>query len=176
MFKNLNTKILASVFLLVCIVVMVVIFTAPSFNKMAQALSSNYSKSTSGSLSATEWNNLPSDFLDLTGTHAMQGNLNMGNTNRITNLAAPTTDSDAVSRGAMNTAIAAAVSAASSAKDTSGNSLKMVCARTYLNTTNTWIYDTASPLSSQFLQVKIDTTAAGFMFRAFLFRYFRWRI
>jgi hypothetical protein len=137
MFKNLNTKILASVFLLFCIIILAVVFTVPSFNKFAEALSGNYSKTTGNQLTVTEWNNLPSDFLARSGgvSSAMQGDLDMGGhgitnigsmgsdlnmgTHKITNLGTPTANNDAATKQYVDNY--------GGIKDVSGVQMKIVC-------------------------------------------------
>jgi hypothetical protein len=115
MLKNLNTKILASIFLLLCVVIVAVVFTTPTFNKIAQALSSNYSKSATGQLSAADWNNLPNDFVAKSGD-TMTGPLTLGGP--LTLPSDPTLDLQAATKRYVDNA---------GIKDVSGNQLKIVC-------------------------------------------------
>lgn len=131
-------KILASLFVF-AIIIAGSLSNFPIFNKVANALNvSDYNKpTTGGQLTVDDWNRLDEDFLARNGGNSMAVNLDMGN-NRITNLAAPQNDNEAVTRGAMNTAISNAVSGITNITDTGGNSLKMVCGVTG----TTWTNDT----------------------------------
>jgi hypothetical protein len=142
MFKNLNTKLLASIFLLLCIIIVSVTFTVAPLNKMALALSPNYSKTqttactTPGSqLCISDWNNLDDDFLARNGGNSMGvdldmgghgitnigGDINMGGTHKITNLPTPTASSDAATKGYFDNIVM---------KDANGSNLKVVCGET----------------------------------------------
>jgi hypothetical protein len=130
-------------------------FLPASFMQIANALTGDYSKVTGGQLTITDWNNLDDDFVAKSGS-TMTGTLNMGN-NRITNLGNPTVDSDAVSRGVMNTAISSALAAvASPMRNTSGAELRMVCGSTLVTAGNSVQYDTTT------IRTDIDTSAANF--------------
>lgn len=136
------------------------VFSPSSFLNIARALSGDYTKTDGAganpSLTHTDWNNLPNEFLDKSGD-TMSGDLNMSN-NAITNLANPVSDDQAVSRGAMNTAIASFVAAAPipTLVDTSGAALKVVCGR---STPADWVtYGT----TNETVYVDVDMSAAAF--------------
>jgi hypothetical protein len=142
--------------LIILAVLILMAFLPLSYMQFASALTGNYSKSTGGQLTVTDWNNLPADFVARSGgaTSAMQGNLDMGSTNRIVNLANPTADNEAVNRGSMNTAISAAVAGASNIKNTAGANLKMVCGETTPVDWTQYMVDV--------IRVDVNTSLAGF--------------
>jgi hypothetical protein len=137
----LRIQLTTAIFTLVIMLISGFFIFGPDLVKTAKALSANYGSLTQ--LNLAQWQNLPNDFLARTGgaTSAMQGDLDMGTTHKIINLAAPTIDTDAVTRGAMNTAITSAVAAAGSIKDSLGNNMKMVCGETTAGATNWTQYD-----------------------------------
>ncbi len=96
------------------------IFSPVSFKNVVNAFTS---KSTGDQLTVTDWNNLPSDFVERSGS-TMSGSLNMGG-NKVANLGAPTSPTDAVNLSYLSTALAG-----SSFQDVSGNPLKAVCGTT----------------------------------------------
>jgi hypothetical protein len=149
--KLLKIQLTAAIFALIIVLISGFFVLGPELSRIASALSPNYNKLTGDSLDVNIWNNLDDDFLALTGDIAMQGNLNMGS-NRITNLANPTGNNDAVNQGW----VLSQISGASSIEDTSGNPLRMVCGSmpcTLANTTNPFPY---------ILLITINTSAAGF--------------
>jgi hypothetical protein len=151
-----NNKNNFSNWVIILAVLILMAFLPLSFKQFASALTGNYSKSTGGQLTVTDWNNLPADFVARSGgaTSAMQGNLDMGSTNRIVNLANPTADNEAVNRGAMNTAIASALTNIGNIKNIGGVNLKMVCGET---TPADW-----TQYMTDVIRVDIDTHLAGF--------------
>lgn len=153
MISKINLKLSACIFIL-AIIVIGSLANFPVLNKIASALdANNYNKPTGGQLTVDDWNRLDEDFLARNGGNSMAVDLNMGN-HRITNLTDPQNDNEAVTRGAMNTAISNAVSGASSISNTNGNSLKMVCGSTPLTLSNTTQY---GALSRSHIRVSFNT-------------------
>jgi hypothetical protein len=161
MFKNLNTKILASVFLLVCVVIVTATFTIAPLNKIALALTGNYSKTqtaactTPGSqLCITDWNNLPSDFV------AKSGGNDAIMTGPLTLPGDPTQNNQAATKRYVDNAI---VSVSSPMTNVGGQSLRMVCGITPVTAVNTVQYDAST------LRIDIDTSSASFNTIAFYY-------
>ncbi|MDA3840729.1 MAG: hypothetical protein PF572_06630 [Patescibacteria group bacterium] len=155
--SNKNHFLVFSLIIFFSFSVSILIFSPISFINIAKALNpSDYNKLTGDSLGVVDWNRLDADFVAKSGD-TMGGNIDMGN-NRITNLNNPAVDSDAVSRGSMNTSIATAISAIPSPTlvDTSGNPLKVVCGGTVPGLTN-WQVHTIDAV-----YVDVDTSLAGF--------------
>ncbi len=92
-----KAQLTAAIFLLLAIIISgFFIFSSFSLRQVALALTGNYSKSPSDSLDSTDWNNLPNDFLDKSGD-TMTGQLNMSS-NKIVNLADPTSNTEAANK------------------------------------------------------------------------------
>jgi len=156
--KNIErSKIKLAVILVLLFIILlssIFIFSGLSPQQVVLAITGNYSKTSGQQLTTTDWNNLPNDFVAKSGD-TMSGNLNMG-AHGITNLANPITDTDAVNRGSMNSAISAAQSTAGAQiKDLNGSNLKMVCGSTIPGAT-AWQNYMAG------VYVDIDLSAAGF--------------
>jgi len=82
------------------------IFSSFSLRQVALALTGNYSKTSGNSLDYTDWNNLSNDFLDKSGD-TMTGQLNM-NSNKIVNLADPTSNTEAANKQYVDSAASTA--------------------------------------------------------------------
>jgi hypothetical protein len=138
--KFLKIQLATAVFALIVALVSGFFIFGPELTQFAKALTGDYSPAKTGVTSA-DWQNLDNDFVARSGGAAssMTGILDMGN-QRITNVAAPTADTDAVNRGAMNTAITSALTGSSDIKDTSGNNFKMVCGSTPTGATAWQLY------------------------------------
>lgn len=144
----------------VCILIVAagLVFSPVSWDKIAQAVTGDYSKSTGDSLDVTDWNNLPSDFLDKTANDTKEGDLTMNsgninmNGNAISNLTDPVNPTDAVNQQTMDNAINSALGSVS-IQDTSGNTLRMVCG---VSPTGIW-----TDYGNSVLAV-VDTSAANF--------------
>lgn len=153
--KFLKIQLATAVFALVVALVSGFFIFGPKLTEFAVALTGTYNNSKTG-VTVNDWAGLDEDFVARSGGAAssMTGILDMGN-QRITNVAAPTADTDAVSRGAMNTAISAAVTGISTIEDTSGNSMKMICGNTTPGATN---WQTYSPdLHSIYVDVTVPS-------------------
>jgi len=120
-----------------------------SWQKIAKAVTGDYTKSTGDSLGVSDWNNLVNDFLDKSGD-SMSGNLNM-NSNTITGVADPTGPTDVVNQQTMQAAIS---SGSTRIEDTDGDKLRMVCGD---GPVGGW-----SDHGPNSVQTVIDTSAAGF--------------
>ncbi|HBI97094.1 MAG: hypothetical protein US83_C0009G0007 [Candidatus Falkowbacteria bacterium GW2011_GWC2_38_22] len=123
-----------------------------SLSQIANALTGNYSKNAGDTLGINDWNNLDNDFLAKSGD-TMQGDLSMGN-RKISDLANPTNNGDAVNKGTLDTAIAGVVSNSLGIRDGVGD-LKVFCGRTLPGATN-WIQ------GAQGKYVDIDISAGDF--------------
>lgn len=121
----------------------------PGLKNAALALTGNYGKTTGDNLDISDWNNLDDDFLAKSGG-TMTGDLSMGN-KKITNVATPTAGTDAANQAYVLNQI----SDAGSIKDTSGNTLNLVCGET---STSDWQTYT----DGHTVYVDVDMTAAGF--------------
>ena len=136
MFKNLNTKILASIFLLLCIVIAAATFTMPLFNKFAEALNTtDYVGKTQ--LFAGDWSRLPADFVAKSGD-TMTGPLTLGGP--LTLPGDPTLNMQAATKQYVD-------NVANPMKDINGNNLKMVC-----GSGNAW-HDWSTPANTIYVDI-----------------------
>lgn len=124
--KQLNLSLLL-VFIFVLFVSSFFVFLPFSWKQIANALTGDYNKDSGDSLGRTDWNNLDDDFVDKSGD-TMGGELNMGG-NRISGLANPDSDDDAISRGALNSTLATFTLASAEIQDKDGE-LRIFCGRT----------------------------------------------
>ena len=158
--KKLKLQISITVLLFLSITLSAVIIFSPiSIQQIARAVTGNYLKNTGDPLDVSDWNNLPSDFLDKTATDSKDGdltmnsgninmnsgNINMGN-NSITNLIAPSNNNDAANRQYVDSKINHL---------TEGN-IRVVCGVTSPGATG-WFDETNNRIVAQ-----INTSAAGF--------------
>jgi len=130
-----------------------IIFSGANFKNSVLALTGNYSKNVGDPLSTNDWNKLDDDFVAKSGD-TMQGDLNL-NGKKITNLADPADNGDAVNKSSMDSAIAAILIGSGGIKNTSGESLKMICGSTPYGSTN-WQNSVGS------ITLVVDTSVAGF--------------
>lgn len=149
----LKIQLTSAIFLLVIALISGFFVFGPELSQIAKALTGNYNKGATDELIADDWNNLDDDFLDKSGD-TMTGPLVLP--------ADPTTSMQATTKQYVDNMVSGSIT------NTSGNSLRMVCGRTYLiagpvsSGGNCWIYETTPPDSDNFLAVLIDTSAAGF--------------
>lgn len=86
------------------------IFAPLSLNQVALALQGRYNRAaTDNSIGVVDWNYLDDDFLARDGSGAMTGDLNMGG-NQVTNVGAPSNNTDAATVGYVNDSVSTAVS------------------------------------------------------------------
>jgi hypothetical protein len=115
----------------------------PDFSQIANALTGNYNRTTAqNELTRDDWNLLDEDFVAKSGD-TMTGPLNMGN-QRITNLAAPTANNDAVNLSTLDSRFG------------SGGGKKIICGETPAGTTDWRQWGTSE------VTIYVDINVVGF--------------
>ncbi len=103
--KKLRIQLNVAIILLVSIIISGgFLLSGLSFNQIVWALGGNYNKQAGDQLNLSDWNNLPNDFVDQ-GGDKMEGDIDMNN-NKITNLPAPSDDSEPATKDYVDSALA----------------------------------------------------------------------
>lgn len=158
--KLLKIQLTTAVFALVVVLVSGFFIFGPELTQVAKAVIGDYDRVTSGDtqIDTADWDQLDEDFLD---KESSSGDTMAGP------LTVPEINVTDINISGACTGNCSGVPVVSDIQDVSGNELKMVCGRSYLQAGvhpagNCWVYNPSDPASEHFLQVRIDTSGASF--------------
>lgn len=148
--KKLKLQLTTAIFSLIVLIISgFFVFSPVSLEKVALALSSNYSKPSGGSLDHDEWNNLPNDFV------AKSGGADAVMTGPLTLPADPAQPMQAATKQYVDNS--GGGGGGSDITDTSGTDFKMVCG---VSSTGGWLNYGSGGYA---VETTVDTSAANFV-------------